>query len=208
MKKSSFDIVPMVLEDIPIAVEIHQATFPGFFLSFLGQRFLSLLYRCYVLGISEIALTGKCNGKIVSAVLGTIQPHGFYRRLATRHFIQFTLASLPPLLSNPSIIRRLTRAFFYRGDMPADFSDSALLASVCTYPEFQDKGYGTAMVTYFENEVWRRGCSRIYLVTDRIDNEPAQKFYEKLGWNVHSEFTTPEGRSMLRYWKQVGGREI
>ena len=48
-----------------------------------------------------------------------------------------------------------------------------------------------------------KGAKFIYLITDSSSNQSVQTFYEKVGWQVESEFTTPEGRQMRRYCKKA-----
>lgn len=87
-------IRPLKLSEIPRAVAIHQSAFPGFFLTFLGPDFLKLLYSFYVQGETEVALVGEYKGQVIGTLLGTTQPHGFYKRLATRYFLSFAWARL------------------------------------------------------------------------------------------------------------------
>ena len=115
--------------------------------------------------------------------------------------LRFAWASLKPLLQQPAIFPRLVRALFYRGDAPLSATGSALLASVCLDPGLQSKGLGKKMVAAFESEMWKRGAKFAYLTTDLDNNQDTQRFYEKIGWSIESEFSTPEGRLMRRYWK-------
>ena len=196
-------IRPIQVDEIPEAVTVHQAAFPGFFLSFLGSDFLNLLYRFYALGETEVALVAACDQWIVGAIIGTINPHGFYGRLARRYFAGFAWASMKPLLKRPNIFPRLVKALLYRGDSPCTEGNGALLASVCVDPSVAGKGIGRELVMAFESGMWARGASFIYLTTDRDDNVPTQRFYEKMGWAVESEFFTAQGRAMRRYWKKA-----
>lgn len=203
MKDSQLNIRPLRLDEIELAVEIHQKAFPGFFLSFLGPNFLGLLYRFYVQGATEVALTAEYEGEINGTLIGTVDPRGFYMRLARRHFLPFAAASLRPLLRRPQILPRLLRALLYKGDAPSSIKGGALLASVCVNPDCQGKGTGSRLLAAFESEMWRRGAGFIYLTTDFANNTSTKVFYEKSGWTIESEFTTPEGRPMLRYWKRL-----
>lgn len=123
--------------------------------------------------------------------------------MSTRYFLRFAWASLEPLLSRPTILPRLIRALFYRGDTPYQSFGGALLSSVCVDPGFQGKGIGEKMVTAFEIEMWNRGAKFLYLLTDRDNNQAAHNFYKKLGWTIEIEFSTHEGRHMCRYWKKA-----
>ena len=43
-QKSNIDIIPMKQEHVADVVHVHEVAFPGYFLTFLGSRFLRLLY--------------------------------------------------------------------------------------------------------------------------------------------------------------------
>jgi GNAT superfamily N-acetyltransferase len=195
------------VDELSHAVSIHQRAFPGFFLTFLGPRFLNLLYRFYIQGDSEIALVAELEGVTIGTLLGTARPEGFYRRLATRHFVAFGCSSIQALLRRPTVFPRLMRGLSYRGDSNSLPSGGALLSSVCVDPGFHGKSVGRRLVEEFESEMWRRGLEFVYLTTDADNNETVHSFYEGLGWSIESEFATPEGRTMRRYWKKpITGR--
>lgn len=198
---SQLSIRPLHRSEIVAAVAIHEASFPDFFLTFLGPDFLKLLYRFYIVGESEIALAGVYRGKLVATLLGTSQPQKFYKRMATRYAFRFAVAALKPFSKRPSILPRLLRALFYRGGCPSFAEGGALLASICVDLPFQNLKIGAHLVAAFEKEVFGRGAKYAYLTTERDNNSKTRAFYEKLGWTATSEFTTPEGRVMLAYYK-------
>jgi GNAT superfamily N-acetyltransferase len=185
------------LVEIPRAVAIHRAAFPEFFLTFLGPDFLTLLYRFYVTGITEIAFAALYRDQIVGTLLGTTQPQKFYRRLAIKYAWRFALAALKPFLQRPAILPRLIRGLIYRGDHPDFEQGGALLASICVDVPSQHRGVGSALVIAFEREVLRRGAKFAYLATDRDQNEKTLLFYKRLGWMPTGEFATREGRAMV-----------
>ena len=57
-------------EDIPTVVAVHLASFPGFFLSFLGPKFLALLYEGLIADpqglvmVSESAAVETCEAPL------------------------------------------------------------------------------------------------------------------------------------------------
>ena len=203
--ESEILVRPLRLHEISRAIAIHQAAFPGFFLTFLGPEFLNLLYRFYVTGPTEIALAAFYRDQIAGTLLGTTQPQKFYRRLATKYAWRFALAALRPFLQKPTILPHLIRGLIYRGDHPDFEKGGALLASICADVRFQHKGVGRCLVTAFEREVLRRGARFAYLATDRDHNEKTRLFYERIGWINTTEFTTQEGRAMVVFCKFFKG---
>ena len=196
-----FRVRPLKPVDIAEAVELHMAAFPDFFLTFLGPSFLRLLYGFYAADEKAVALAGETHGQVIATLLGTNRPQNFYKRMAQRHFTSFAWACLKPLLRRPAIFWRLLRALLYRGDPPMVSQNGALLASICVEPDSQGTGIGKKMLMAFEREMWSRNADFVYLLTDRDENLAVQSFYMNNGWSFESEFTTPEGRILRRYWK-------
>ncbi len=193
-------ITAMDSKDISRVVEVHLQSFPEFFLSTLGPRFLSLYYRGVVdapEGIAFVSLNET--GSPAGFVAGTSNPRGFYKRLLKRDWLKFSFASVSTLLRNPRAVRRVARGLLHPGKNPVG-DDVAGLFSIGVLPELQGTGAGKKLVHAFLEEARKRGCSKVFLTTDRDDNESVNQFYEKLGFAVGREFTTQEGRNMNEYW--------
>ncbi len=183
------------------AVEVHLKAFPGFFLSFLGPRFLTEFYRSFIeddAGIGFVALDTSSEN-VVGVVVGPLIPAGYFKRLLKRKWWAFCLASMSAVLKKPSVIKRLFRAVFYRGDTPANVEGLALLSSIAVSPDVQAKGLGSSLVRAFMDQVKRRGGRGVFLTTDAEGNDKVNRFYEKIGFSLESSYATPEGRKMNRY---------
>jgi len=181
-------------------VEIHRKSFPGFFLTFLGSRFLSLYYSGICAapeGIAYIYLDAA--GVPAGFVAGTSDPRGFYSKLLRKDWMRFSLASLGAIFRRPSIVGRIARAVRHPSGNPAG-KDVAGLYSIGVLPSLQGTGAGGKLTAAFLEEARRRGCSRVFLTTDRDGNDAANAFYRKLGFRLEREFTTAEGRTMNEYW--------
>jgi hypothetical protein len=97
-------IRPIKIEDVEAVVKVHSASFPGFFLSFLGPRFLDLFYRSFLEdseGIGFVAL--NVDEFVIGCVVGTLVPGGYFKRLLRRRWWAFCLASASALLRRPWI---------------------------------------------------------------------------------------------------------
>jgi GNAT superfamily N-acetyltransferase len=208
MNDKTSPIVLMESAHIPAVVQTHLASFPGFFLSFLGPRFLSLYYAgvCDAPeGISFVYLNAA--GQPAGFVAGSSNPRGFYSRLLKRDWLQFAFASVGAILRKPSVIGRVARGLFHPGGNPVG-SDVAGLFSIGVLPELQGTGAGKKLVEAFLQEASKRGCKRVFLTTDRDDNETVNVFYHKLGFTVERHYETPEGRRMNEYWITLADKEI
>jgi ribosomal protein S18 acetylase RimI-like enzyme len=193
----------MESSDVDRVVAIHLESFPGFFLSFLGPRFLSLYYSgiCKVPeGIAFVYL-GK-SGLSEGFVAGSSNPRGFYSRLLKCDWRKFAVASLGALVKKPAIINRLARAVFHPSKNPVGV-DVAGLFSIGVQPTLQGTGAGKELVNAFLNEAAQRGCARVFLTTDRDNNNAVNGFYQKLGFRIERQFVTPEDRRMNEYWIDI-----
>ena len=190
----------LTIDDVAEVVAIHLASFPGFFLSFLGTRFLSLFYSgiCRAPeGISYVYLNEL--GAPAGFVAGTSNPGGFYSRLLKREWLKFAMASVVPVLTKPSVIWRVARAVSHPSANPVG-GHVAGLFSIGVLPELQGTGAGKKMVQAFLDEAANRGCTRVFLTTDRDNNDSVNAFYMKLGFRLERQYVTPEGRRMNEYW--------
>jgi len=183
------------------AVEVHLKAFPGFFLSFLGPRFLMEFYRSFIEDDAGVGFAAQdvFTGDIRGVIVGPLIPAGYFKRLLKRKWWAFCLASLTAVLKKPSVMPRLFRAVFYRGDAPAQVEGLALLSSIAVSPDIQSKGLGRQLVDAFVQEVRRRGARGVFLTTDADNNEKVNRFYQKLSFVLESSYSTKEGRKMNRY---------
>lgn len=193
----------MELADVPQVARVHLASFPGFFLSFLGERFLALFYAgvCRSAhGIRFVAVDEQ--GRPGGFVVGSTDPGGFYSELLRRDWFRFGLASLTALLRKPAILFRLLRALRQPSSSRVERAGAALF-SLGVDPRLQGRGSGKRLVGAFLDEARRRGCRTVSLTTDRVGNDPVNSFYRAMGFTVKQQFTTPEGRMMNEYWIEL-----
>jgi len=195
-----FDIIKIEVRHLSQIADVHMKAFPNFFLTFLGPRFLREFYGSFLydsVGIGFVAEDAE-SGRVLGVIVGPLMPDGYFKRLLIKRWWAFCLASISAVLMRPVIIKRLFRALFYRGEAPSG-QQRALLSSVAVCPQAQGQGVGQALVRRWVEEVERRGYSGCYLTTDAHNNDKINHFYQKLGWQVESTYTTPEGRVMNRY---------
>lgn len=186
--------------DVDKVVSVHLASFPGFFLSFLGPRFLSLFYSSICSAPEGIALVYLNDAGILAGfVAGSSNPGGFYSRLLKRSWLKFAWVSIVPVLTKPSVMGRVARAVLHPSGNPVG-DDVAGLFSIGVLPELQGTGAGKELVRSFLYEAKQRGCEKVFLTTDRDNNEAVNNFYAKLGFTIDRQYVTPEGRRMNELW--------
>jgi len=196
-------IRPMVEKDIGQVVRVHLESFPGFFLSSLGPRFLSLYYSRVCEAPEGIAFVSlNLSAEPAGFVVGTTNPRGFYSRLLKRDWLRFSFASVGALFRRPSAILRVARALLHPSRNPAG-EEVAGLFSIGVSPELRGTGAGEKLVQAFLGEAKRRSCRKVFLTTDRDGNDTVNAFYRKMGFRVEREYITTEGRRMNEYWMEL-----
>jgi GNAT superfamily N-acetyltransferase len=191
-------IARMGREHVSSVVSVHLVGFEGFFLSFLGPRFLQLYYEGivdYSNGIGFVYLESGC---VVGFVCGVMGPSRFYRYLIRARWWRFAIAASGATLRRPAIVRRLFRALSYPSQTSSR-DDNATLTSIAVDPAMQDKGIGTKLLTYFLADMRARGVKSVDLTAYRHGNDKVNAFYQKQGFQCERTFVTPEGREMNEY---------
>jgi ribosomal protein S18 acetylase RimI-like enzyme len=188
--------------DVLRVAEIHLRGFPGFFLTFLGRRFLRQLYLAIVADPSGIAFVFDGDRGIIGFVAGSSDASGLYSKLLRGRWWTFAAAALPAAIRRPTIVPRLVRALAkpYAEVRPPG---TGKLMSLCVDPEAQRRGVGKALVDAFLGEARRRGLRSVVLETDADGNEAVNAFYGRQDFDLVRRFRTPEGREMNEYVREL-----
>jgi ribosomal protein S18 acetylase RimI-like enzyme len=192
------EIRRMNQSDVKSVTLIHLKSFPGFFLTFMGGAFLERFYAATISDETHIAFVSLQDEKITGFVVGTTEPRGFYKRLLFRFGGRFLFASIRPVLNHPiTILRLFNRLLSSTGTQYAP--DEALLMSIAVLPECEGHGLGRALIAAFVKEACNRQIKKVYLTTDKNNNERVNLFYQKIGFDQVRSFITSEGREMNEY---------
>jgi len=190
----------MIPQDIEAVVHLHVQAFPKFFLTSMGKPFLRLLYMGFITQPNGLFLVAENAGTVIGFAVGTADPSGFFRRLLRRQGFRFACAATSGLLRYPLLAtRKCLGALFYRGETPNGIPDAALLSSLAVSPSTQSKGIGQALVRAFADEARKCGCQSVYLTTDEANNEKANRFYAKCGFQLLDTFNRSGNRVMNRW---------
>jgi GNAT superfamily N-acetyltransferase len=193
----------VMASDAKALASIHRQAFPGFFLSSLGEPFLTQFYRGFAEDSSAITVMVRDEqGVPRGAAVGTTEPAGFYRRLLKQRWPGFFAASARAAIFNPAAVPRLLRAIWYRGEQPPH-DNWALLSSVCLDPSLQGSGVGRELATKWLERAKTMGVTRAFLTTDADGNGNINRFYSAQGWSLADKYATREGRRMNRYTKSL-----
>ena len=190
----------MEKKHLDVVVCIHVTSFPEFFSTLLGSRYIRVVYA-EILEIPEhVAFVALDNisGEVIGFINGFTQQTHFYRHMARKKWLPIAVACLSAVVRYPQIIGRLFRAFTYPHKSQKAAAD-ALLLSVAVLPSDKGRGVGEALVDSFLDEMKKRGTRAVCLTTDQENNEHTNRFYLRLGFGVVRTYTTAEGRQINEY---------
>lgn len=183
---------------VPLA-RLHQAAFPDFFLSRLGEPFLVQFYLGFVTDPTAVIVVARDgSGRPRGVVVGTTSPAGFFSRLLRRRLLGFTVASARAAVKDPRVAPRLISAIAYRGDNPPG-REGALLSSICVDPSLSGKGIGSQLIRGWVRRARGLGTNQAFLTTDAVGNDAVNSWYLREGWVLSDRFVAHGDRPMNRY---------
>lgn len=195
-----------VVGDIEAVAHIHLAAFDGFFLSQLGYRFLCLMYGAFLKSPSSLFLVFEtASGQLAGFAVGSFQGQKD-RWLAVRFLPQFLWAVVPAVLRHPvPVVKRLWARFFDAGESLQVPPGAAVLRSIGVLPFFRGAGAAASLLQAFEALALSKGAGQVFLTTDEVNNERAQRLYERGGYALVARFMQDGERGMWLMSKNLKG---
>ena len=182
---------------------IHQQAFESFFLTQLGSSFLDLYYTALQNNSYGILLgLFDDNNNLFAFAASTQKAAGFHLQIIKENIAQFGVIGLKLFFTRPAALIRLLKNITKKST-PNDNGEYAELLSIGVATNQQRNGYGQQLILKTEEILRQKGCTRISLTTDSVDNLKAIAFYKNLGYRVLSKFITYPNREMLRLIKPL-----
>lgn len=184
-------------------VEIHMDTFTGFFLTFLGKKFLKTLYEGFIDYPQSGLIIALDEDKPVGFCAYSEDLSGFYKYLIKKKLIIFAWYAIRAFFRKPKIFFRLLRAFTYSRESKRK-ENYVELSSIGVSPAEKNIGIGSQMINKLYELTNPEKFEYIKLETDRDNNEGVNYFYQKNGFVLDHSYETPEGRKMNEYRYYLG----
>lgn len=190
-------------EDLSEVIKVHKASFKEFFLTELGDHFLTVYYDCVRKHQRGILLGFYEEGQLFGFCAATIRSKGFNTHLIKKNIFQFSLLGIRLLFTRiPSLIR-LIKNFTKTNPEIADEGNYAELLSIGVSDTKQGQGIGKKLMIQLENEIRLKGCPFLSLTTDFENNEKTLQFYKGLGYSIYYDFIAYPNRKMYRMIKKL-----
>ncbi|MFE7572090.1 GNAT family N-acetyltransferase [Streptomyces sp. NPDC057539] len=207
-------------QHLPYVVREHLRLFPDGFFARIGPSFLSTYTGTYLTSPHALAFIAVADGRPVGFLVGVTDPVLHRRHVLRRHGGKLLIRALGGLVVRPGLLVNFLRTRFpryYRKLMrrqqplqsaqatPATLAAPqtaggpvAVLAHVAVDETTRSLGIGADLVERFVAAATIAGCARVSLVTAEGPGG-AGPFYERRGWRLAGDTTTPEGRRLLTY---------
>ena len=201
--------------DLASVIDLHTVAFPDFPTTHLGRRFMTAFYGAFLNTPADLFRVAQtADGAIVGFAAGSIEPRAHHQRFYGTHLPLVTWVALRRIVRHPTFVvplllrvPRLMDAILSRARGEAHAPGTAqhndertlTLLFLVIAQEARSGGIGRQMVADVEKQAAVRHCTLIELDTD-VRNEPAQLFFERLG------FVPEDAGSIVRFRKPVRAR--
>lgn len=180
--------------EVPAVVAIHLEAFPGYFMSFLGERFLTIYYNelagsSYGFGAVCLEQQPGTSDTVVAFAVCVASPRYFYQDLLRKKWPVIALSVVPALLKRPSILFKLLKGLAYPKKSPAD-RNVAILTSIGVSARFQGGGAGSLLLQAVEQTAREKGI-KYFSTGAKRSEEKVVKFYQKHGFVIDEDLENP-----------------
>lgn len=192
--------------DNGMLARLHISVFPGFFLSTLGEHFLTTYYRIVLRHPETICLFAEDeNCQIYGYVLGRINANGYLKRIVKSAPSVFCWEAFRLLFSRPKALLRLINNLDKKRDdsVFTDDQNYAEIGLIGILPGLKGQGIGRQLLLKFETMLKEKGIKRLSLTTDAENNEGTLAAYKSWGFEVYYPFTSYPNRKMYRLIKEI-----
>jgi len=197
------EIKKIAKEDISEVIKVHKGSFKGFFLTELGDHFLTIYYDCVRKDQRGVLLGFYEEGQLLGFCAATSRSKGFNVHLIKRNIFQFSLLGVRLIFTKILSLIRLINNFTKTNSEIEDDGNYAELLSIAVSDANQGQGIGKKLMVQLENEMRLKACSLLSLTTDYDNNEKALQFYKGLGYSIYYDFVAYPHRKMYRMIKKI-----
>jgi ribosomal protein S18 acetylase RimI-like enzyme len=172
------DVEDATHQDAKTLARLHQRMIAKGFLSSLGPRFLTILYRALIADPDAFVLVVRGETDPVAFIAGVADTGLFYKRFLRKHAIAAVWAMLPSLL-RPSVWGRVLESLRY-GNSGSPVR--AELLSMAVAPVMRRRGLGRELIRALLTRSSGKGVTTMKVVVG-AENEAAIALYRGCGFD-------------------------
>jgi ribosomal protein S18 acetylase RimI-like enzyme len=176
---------------------LHIKEIESGFLTYLGERFLTQLYRFISGSRSSFLIVALHNDEVIGFICGSSNTKRLFVEFIVRYGFIITPLLLPKFLHYKTVSSAFETIRYPYKQANITLPRSEIL-NFCVSNHTQRQGIGRKLFNALVSEYQNRKISEIKIVTGR-DQFKAQKFYESLGAKLSRKFEIHKGADSLIY---------
>lgn len=164
---------------------LHISAIPTGFIGSLGVGFVTALYEAIAEDESSFGFVAVEDDKALGFVAFSTNLSKLYKHVAFKKGFQFGFILAKKMLSIRNIKKIWANIFYPKKMKQMNLPDAELL-SIVVSPEGRGKGIAKQLIEKGFTECADRGIDRVKVLV-AADNKPANKLYQKCGFELHSQ---------------------
>lgn len=184
--KSAITVRPLRVDDAEAVAAFHIAAIHTGFISSLGQRFVTALYKAIVLNDLSFGLVAQADGRMVGFVTFTHDIRRLYRSIVFKNGPRLATILAGALLDPPRL-KKIAQTLLYPGRTHPGRLPRAELLSLAVDQRVRGRGVATRLVDEGLRRCRAMDLNRIKVCVGAT-NEPANALYCKAGFCLTTEF--------------------
>ena len=204
----------MQVIDVPKVVTVHIDAFPDSFLTNLGRKVLTIIYKEFAQnGFAYVFVEEEENAGFLAGTF--LSAKKFYRHLLRRYPFQLSLYLIEAVIRHPPLfmllIKQANRIFInggkpsgknyfingYQGILDSNKKVAHIL-TVAVSPNYRRLGIATKLWTYVLQNLPPLNIDAI-MCSVLAENEPANSLYIKKGYKIIARIPRPDGSDELKW---------
>ena len=157
------------------------------FLSQLGVKFLSKLYKSTMVSPNAFTIVAKDNDKVIGFISGCTNVAKFYHDFFKKYFFQVFFILLPKMFKL-SILKKIFETLKYPQQKEEKKLPGAELLTIAILKEYHGQGIAQKMFEKFVKEMKKREIKQFKVIVGESLMR-AIRFYEKIGFKFHSSIS-------------------
>jgi ribosomal protein S18 acetylase RimI-like enzyme len=155
------------------------------FISSLGVGFVTALYEAIAEDENSFGFVAVEDDKVLGFVAFSTNLSKLYKHIVFKKGLKFGFILAKKMLSIQNVKKIWSNIFYPKRMKQMNLPDAELL-SIVVSPEGRGKGIAKQLIEKGFSECANRGIDRVKVLV-AADNKPANKLYQKCGFELHSQ---------------------
>jgi len=183
-------------KDATQIANLHQREINQGFLRKLGENFLRQLYEAMIVLPSSFIMVAEENNQIIGFVSGCFNISSFYREFLKKYLFKVFFILLPKIF-RLTVFKKIFEIIKYPKEVKKNLPSAELL-TIAVLKNFHGQGVAQKLFEGFLSEMKNRNIKQFKVVVGESLSR-AIRFYEKMGFKLHSSVSIHKNESSRIY---------